>query len=82
MIGKVGLADIEPDSAYIADNATGPARGGALLFGVPGKGAANVRHLDTLFIELDDTLHVGMQVIEDSLCNWQKSPSEFKAFRG
>ncbi|MFM0096371.1 hypothetical protein PQQ87_12210 [Paraburkholderia nemoris] len=82
MVGKVGLADIEPDSAYIADNATGPARGGALLFGVAGKGAANVRHLDTLFIELDGTLQVGMQVIEDSLCNWQKSPTVFEAFRG
>ncbi|OMR89919.1 alpha-glutamyl/putrescinyl thymine pyrophosphorylase clade 3 protein [Burkholderia pseudomallei] len=82
MVGKVGLANIEPDSAYLADNATGPARGAALLFGVPGKGAANVRHMDNLVIALDDTLQVGMQVIEDSLCNWQKSPTEFEAFRG
>jgi hypothetical protein len=82
MVGKVGLVDIEPDSAYIADKASGPARGGALLFGVAGTGADNLRHLDALFIELDGTLQVGMQVLEDSLCNWQKSPTEFVSFRG
>ncbi|RQU81940.1 hypothetical protein DF049_00435 [Burkholderia cenocepacia] len=82
MVGKVGLVDIEPNSAYIADNATGPARGGALLFGMPGTGKANLRQLDAEFIALDGTLQVGMQVLEDSLCNWQKSPTAFVAFRG
>jgi len=27
-------------------------------------------------------LNVGMQVLEDSLCNWQKSPRQFVHFRG
>jgi hypothetical protein len=33
-------------------------------------------------IELDADLKVGMQVLEDALCNWQKSPAHFERFRG
>ena len=32
--------------------------------------------------ELEAQLGVGMQVLEDSLCNWQKSPDDFRRFRG
>jgi hypothetical protein len=38
--------------------------------------------LEDWLLELDATLGVGMQVMEDSLCNWQKSPIRFKHFRG
>ncbi len=81
MLGKIGLVDIEAPSAYMVD-ATGPARGARLLFagstgaGIPG------RRLDELTVALNETLNVGMQVIEDSLCNWQKSPDRFVPFRG
>lgn len=78
MLGKLGLADIRPDSAYVA-GATGPATGARLLFG--GK-SLRPAALDELLIELDKKLDVGMQVIEDALCNWQKSPRRFKSFRG
>jgi hypothetical protein len=81
MVGKVGLADIAPPSAYMTE-ATGPARGAQLLFGVPGMGKASRRKMDALTIALDGELQLGMQVIEDSLCNWQKSPAKFVAFRG
>ncbi|MCH8829992.1 MAG: hypothetical protein IID45_10495 [Planctomycetes bacterium] len=36
--------------------------------------------LDAWIVELDDDIEVGMQVLEDALCNWQKSPGEFKPF--
>jgi hypothetical protein len=82
MIGKVGLVEIEPPSAYIV-HATGPERGARLLFsGAVDNMSYSKKRLDELAIELDKTLGVGMQVIEDSLCNWQKSPAKYKPFRG
>ncbi len=78
MIGKLGLANIEAPSAYL-NHATGPLRGAKLLFGA---GIENPASLDLWLVELDGYLGVGMQVLEDSLCNWQKSPSKFKPFRG
>lgn len=77
MLGKLGLANIEPDSPYIV-GATGPLRGARLLFG-PG---ANARQLDSWTVELGNSLGLGMQIMEDALCNWQKSPQAFVAFRG
>ena len=77
MIGKLGLARIEPATPYL-QGATGPARGARLLFGT-NDGAAT---WDQWLAELGTELNVGMQVLEDSLCNWQKSPGEFRPFRG
>ena len=77
MIGKLQLAAIEPDSTYM-QSSTGPLSGARLLFGVQ-HGAAQ---LDQWLIELESHLGVGMQVLEDSLCNWQKSPDIFEPFRG
>ena len=45
-------------------------------------GQESRKKMDELAIALDGELKVGMQVIEDSLCNWQKSPEKFVAFRG
>lgn len=83
MIGKLGLADIEPDSTYM-NGATGPFRGAGLLF----EGNKNTKLSRTkLGIALGDLeahlgLYFGMQVLEDSLCNWQKNPSEYQYFSG
>lgn len=81
MIGKVGLAPIEPGSTYL-QGATGPLHGARLLFG--GRTGAVIERstLDKWLIELGAELGVGMQVMEDALCNWQKSPTRFKRFRG
>jgi hypothetical protein len=79
MLGKLRLAAIEPGSTYM-QGATGPAAGAKLLFGCGD--AASQRDFDRWLVELDLTLDVGMQVLEDSLCNWQKSPTKFQAFRG
>jgi hypothetical protein len=81
MLGKLGLAPIEPGSAYLGE-ATGPRRGAQLLF----RGSLNVKvrakDLDAWLNELDNVLRVGMQVLEDAICNWQKSPRKFIHFRG
>jgi Alpha-glutamyl/putrescinyl thymine pyrophosphorylase clade 3 len=82
MIGKLGLASIEPGFAYMG-GATGPLRGARLLFfGSATAGGVTPRQLDAWLAELDAYLGVGMQVLEDSLCNWQKSPGRFLRFRG
>lgn len=79
MCGKLGIANIEPDSTYM-NGSTGPYSGAQLLFG---KGANRSKYgelLDALEAHLG--LHFGMQVLEDSLCNWQKSPNIYIYFGG
>lgn len=81
LIGRLGLAPIEPGSAYLLQ-ATGPRRGARLLFLGDVDDKSSDRSLDQWLVELDGTLKVGMQVLEDSLCNWQKSPRTFVHFTG
>ncbi|MCC9624650.1 hypothetical protein LPB41_23450 [Thalassospira sp. MA62] len=81
MLEKLDLAPITPGSVYLA-SASGPLFGARLLFfndtdyGISGK------NLEPQVDQLDDYLGVGKQVIEDSLCNWQKSPDQYVYFRG
>lgn len=81
MIGKLGLASIEPGIPYLV-SATGPLRGARLLFG--GSVTANIsaKSLDQQVAILGESVGFGMQAAEDALCNWQKSPGTFIAFRG
>lgn len=81
MLGKMKLANLEPSSAFVG-GAAGPLAGARLLFS--GRTDAKLAHteLDKWLLELDEKLNVGMQVMEDALCNWQKSPTSFRAFRG
>ena len=81
MVGKMGLAPIEPGSTYM-QGATGPLLGARLLFGGRTGAAMERSKLDEWLVELGTHLGVGMQVLEDALCNWQKSPARFKRFRG
>ena len=81
MLGKLGVAPIEPGSAYLV-GATGPLQGARLLFANDPKAKVGPRELDARLTKLDSYLSVGMQVLEDSLCNWQKSPRRFVSFRG
>ena len=81
MIGKLGIAPIAPGIAYLK-GATGPLAGTKLLvFGNP-NASATTEELESVLAKLDDELQVGKQVLEDSLCNWQKSPGKFVLFRG
>ncbi|WP_061227200.1 hypothetical protein [Leptospira interrogans] len=81
MIGKLNLAQIKPGIPYLS-SATGPLTGARLLFTGDVTASVNPKDLENWIIELDSYLDVGMQVFEDSLCNWQKSPSVFRPFRG
>jgi hypothetical protein len=82
MLAKLDLAEIEPGSTYMS-GATGPLTGARLLFGRHAVGATP-RQLDKWLVNLEAALGVemGMQILEDALCNWQKSPDAFVAFRG
>jgi hypothetical protein len=80
-VGNLGLVPIEPGSAYVRGS-TGPLAGGRLLFGDDRHAALSGGDLDAWLAELDALLHIGMQVWEDALCNWQKSPDLFRPFRG
>ena len=81
MIGRVGLADIRPGKTYL-QNSTGPLKGARLLFQPPGEPEVAVGTLEDKAAVLGRHLGVTSDVIEDALCNWQKSPVEFKRFRG
>jgi hypothetical protein len=81
LLGRLDLAPISPGQAYLR-NATGPLRGARLLLDDNPSSASSVEDLQAVLSRLDRTLGVGMQVMEDALCNWQKSPREFVHFRG
>lgn len=81
MLGKLGIAPIEPGSAYLRE-ATGPLAGARLLFVGDAADKRSDRELDALLGRLDVVLGVGMQVLEDSLCNWQKKPAKYERFKG
>ena len=82
MVGKLGLARIEPGSAYL-ESATGPLQGARLLFGLDRRiSAERRRQFDAWLVELGRRMDLSMQVVEDALCNWQKSPTQFQHFRG
>ena len=79
-LGRLGLADIEPGMACLVGS-TGPLKGANLLL----TGVSDVRGgraLEDRLAALQAHLGVGFDVLEDSLCNWQKSPSKFISFRG
>jgi Alpha-glutamyl/putrescinyl thymine pyrophosphorylase clade 3 len=79
MIAKTEFAKIRPGKAYIS-GATGPRTGAMLLFGQPD--SVDASELEAKLQELEEYLAVGFDVIEDALCNWQKSPAFFRPFRG
>ena len=81
MLSKVGLANIEADSTYM-NEATGPKRGARLLFDGQIDSNTGARALEVRVAELEHHLGVGMQVMEDAMCNWQKSPNRYVPFRG
>lgn len=81
LVGRYGLAPITAGSAYL-DGATGPQSGARLLIdGNPTSTTPTIRIQNTLDA-LDAVLNVGMSVMEDALCNWQKSPRQFIHYRG
>lgn len=80
MLDKVGLVDLKPGKTYLSQ-ATGPRRGAALLFLNDADRKLSIPSTEATLVRLGDLLGVGQQVIEDALCNWQKSPDKFVPFR-
>lgn len=81
LVGRYRIAPITPGSAYLG-GATGPADGARLLFTGKSKTPVKLTTLQSWLDDLDADLRVGMSVIEDALCNWQKSPTTFIHFKG
>lgn len=81
LIGRYSIAPIDAGSAYLK-GATGPTRGARLLFDGKFDGSSSSKTLQSMLDELDASLHVTMKVMEDALCNWQKSPTRFVHFKG
>lgn len=84
MLGKLGLAPIEPGSTFM-ERSTGPIKGARLLFGGNSNAGINHSELEVMLAKLEAELSLGrmaMQVLEDALCNWQKSQNAYKRFRG
>lgn len=81
MLGKLDLAEISPDSAHLV-GATGPQQGARLLLVGSRTGSPTSKVLEAGLAPLRERLAVTWDVLEDALCNWQKSPSSFVSFRG
>ncbi|MFB7143137.1 alpha-glutamyl/putrescinyl thymine pyrophosphorylase clade 3 protein [Agrobacterium deltaense] len=81
LIGRYQIAPIGAASAYLKD-ATGPAAGARLLFLGSGATKKSDRMLQAWLDDLDKDVGVGMAVMEDALCNWQKSPAAFVHYKG
>jgi hypothetical protein len=81
LIGRLDLAPISPGSTYLR-GATGPMRGARQLVNGDAKSATSAEELEDILRLLDEKLNVGMQVMEDSICNWQKNTTKFKHFKG
>ncbi len=85
MLGKLQLAAIEAPLPYLA-GATGPLVGARLLFTGSKGTAASATKLESDILALHGYLPMisphQMQIFEDALCNWQKSPDAFRPFRG
>lgn len=84
MVGKLGIANIEPPKTYIKGS-TGPISGAKLLFLNNSKSNISTGNIELDLFRLSQSLSInpfGMQVLEDALCNWQKSPDNYIYFRG
>ena len=81
MIGRIRLAGIQAGQAYL-EGSTGPLRGARLLFESVGGPALTAAALEARAAVLRGYLDVTFDVLEDALCNWQKSPAEFRRYRG
>jgi hypothetical protein len=81
MISRVGLAQIRPGKIYLSQ-ATGPKNGARLLFGGSKNAKVGSNILERSVAMLGAHLGVDLQVLEDALCNWQKSTSIFVPYRG
>lgn len=80
MVQKLGFAAIRPGRPYFESNTTGPNKGARAMFET-GTGL-KLNELEQRTKALGACLGVGMQEMEDALCNWGKDTSHYTYFRG
>lgn len=80
MLGNLGFMMVTPGSTFLR-NSTGPFSGAQLLLKGGATPKISVDDAEESLIRLGKFLAVGQQELEDSLCNWQKSPVKFVPFR-
>ncbi|HIE0145270.1 hypothetical protein JEQ03_14735 [Serratia marcescens] len=84
MLRKKNLLNIEPSHPFLTGS-TGPIKGGRLLFNNNRENGDSINILNeklSLLAEILPIEYLRMQVLEDALCNWQKSPDDYKYFGG
>lgn len=81
MLSRYKIIPMRPQSAYLKGS-SGPILGACLLFFGDTKWKAHPDEIQHMLNDLDAYLNVGMAVLEDALCNWQKSPNKFIHFKG
>lgn len=81
MLARYGFIPASAGSAYL-NGATGPTYGAKLLLYNDRKAGVSRRIVQDRLDQLDQHLDVGMEILEDSLCNWQKKPRHFQHFKG
>lgn len=77
-LSRLGFVKIQPGHPYL-EKSTGPLQGAKLLLDGP-ESVATARELRPRLEEFTKVVGVTPDVIEDAVCNWQKSPGQFKAF--
>ncbi|BCW77909.1 hypothetical protein [Arthrobacter sp. NicSoilB11] len=77
-LSRLKFLDVAPGCAYL-QNATGPLQGARLLVSGP-QSNTSARDLERVLREFSSVVGVSFDVIEDAVCNWQKSPGTFKKF--
>ncbi|QEO15061.1 hypothetical protein FLP10_12020 [Agromyces intestinalis] len=78
---KLGLADIAPPHSYLV-GATGPLAGARLLLEEEGTHSLSARQAQEALREFSNLTGLPPDVMEDAVCNWQKSPSKYLRFSG
>lgn len=81
MLSRYKIIHMQPQSAYL-EGSSGPVKGARLLFFGVKTNNVKIIDLQRMLDDLDTSLNVGMSVLEDALCNWQKSPNKFNHFKG
>jgi len=83
MLGKFELLNIEPGHAYLKDS-SGPKSGVVKLLQKEPNDIVSIKQMNdfiNIFAKAIDQKFI-MQILEDAICNWQKSPSKYSYFGG
>ena len=79
-VSRLGLVDAAPPHSYLV-GATGPLMGARLLL-LPDGDSATARELQGKLLDLSLRTGLTPDVLEDAVCNWQKSPDSYVRFSG